>query len=97
MAEEFAAGAHGIIAFGRSEETWDGRWTLALFTLGERQREVRGGERAYPPAPECQRQDGTLSRPRQGDRRAANHPQEAQTGEPPIESAVHQGPVTRTR
>jgi phenylacetic acid degradation operon negative regulatory protein len=41
MADAFAAGAHGIIAFGRTEEVWDGRWTLALFTLSERRRETR--------------------------------------------------------
>lgn len=41
MSDEFLIGAHGIVAFGRAEEEWDGQWTLALFALTEKQREQR--------------------------------------------------------
>jgi phenylacetic acid degradation operon negative regulatory protein len=41
MPDAFAIGAHGILAFGRQESAWDGRWTLALFALNERHRDQR--------------------------------------------------------
>lgn len=39
--EMLLAGAHEFVSFGRGDEVWDGRWTLALFALTERQRDLR--------------------------------------------------------
>lgn len=35
------AGAYEFVSFGRGDSNWDGRWTLALFTLTESQRDLR--------------------------------------------------------
>lgn len=35
------ANVHRIRAFGQGDEPWDGRWTVAAFTLPEEQRDVR--------------------------------------------------------
>lgn len=34
-------GAYRFVSFGRDDEAWDGRWTLALFSLSERERDLR--------------------------------------------------------
>lgn len=39
--EMLLAGAHEFASFGHGEDTWDGRWTLALFSLPEAQRDLR--------------------------------------------------------
>jgi phenylacetic acid degradation operon negative regulatory protein len=35
------SGAYEFVSFGGGNETWDGHWTLALFSLNERERDLR--------------------------------------------------------
>lgn len=35
------AGGYRFISFGQENESWDGQWTVAMFTLSERERELR--------------------------------------------------------
>jgi phenylacetic acid degradation operon negative regulatory protein len=35
------AGAYRFVVFGRGDQQWDGQWTLALFSLNERERDLR--------------------------------------------------------
>ncbi|WP_285584366.1 PaaX family transcriptional regulator [Actinoallomurus iriomotensis] len=35
------AGGYRFISFGQENESWDGQWTIAMFTLSERERELR--------------------------------------------------------
>lgn len=45
-ADMLLAGAHEFVSFGRGGEAWDGRWTVALFALGEQERVLRYSARA---------------------------------------------------
>ncbi|HWD05472.1 MAG TPA: PaaX family transcriptional regulator C-terminal domain-containing protein [Amycolatopsis sp.] len=35
------AGGYRFVSFGQENESWDGQWTVAMFTLSERERELR--------------------------------------------------------
>lgn len=41
VADDLALGAHRFLGFASAPEPWDGAWTLALFRLGERDRDTR--------------------------------------------------------
>lgn len=40
------AGAYRFLSFGRGDQDWDGRWTIALFSLNERERDLRHAVRS---------------------------------------------------
>ncbi|WP_392668683.1 PaaX family transcriptional regulator C-terminal domain-containing protein [Streptomyces sp. LN785] len=45
-AEVLMAGAYEFVSFGQGDRSWDGQWTLALFSLNERERDMRHAVRS---------------------------------------------------